>query len=62
MVHHPVSKNAAESSMVLASDRRARDLTYFRKALSRNIADFEIDQTGISDLDSRAGFPDILPA
>lgn len=51
MVHHPVHKNAAESSMVLGPDHRARDLNYCRKAFSRNITDFQIDQTGISDLD-----------
>ena len=51
VVHHPVNKNAAGSSMVLGPDHRARDLNYSRKALSRNIPDFEIDQTSMSDLD-----------
>lgn len=51
MLHHPVSKNAAESHMVLVPDHRARDLNYSRKALSRITTDFETDQTGICDLD-----------
>lgn len=52
MVHHPVSKNAAESGVVLGPDHRARDVNYSRKALSRDSTDFKIDQRfGLSEQD-----------
>lgn len=39
-MHHPVSKKDAESSMFPSPNHRARDSNYSRKALLRNIADW----------------------
>lgn len=50
MVHHLVSKNAADRSIVLGLVHRARDVNYSRKSLSRNTTAFKMDETGISDL------------